>query len=432
MSGYFVKAGKHAILLGCLFAAVQGLQARSTSFDEDTAIVRGLLNEEGGNYTRALPIFLRLYDRTGKTEYLIHAARLGMGVKGAQKRLIARLRSWLRRHPKATPVHQEAVRLLVILYARNGALDRAYRTAKRWLSKSTDPKDLILAATLDVDLKHYKEAVNLLESAYGKTLDEKTLLQIATLEDHYLHNPEAAITLLESHLRMHPQSGPLIYERLIGLYARQKRFDKVLDLYRQMYDRYPSEALKQKIIKLALYQRNFEALTKFLQRHPGNERLLYSLYKEQKRYGKALALAKRLYAQTHQPRWLAEEAILLYEEAKAQKRVTPDVLQKFRALFDRALKEGADDSLYLNYYGYTLIDHGLDIDRGIALVRRALTQQPNNPYYLDSLAWGLYKKGECARAKKVMEKVVAAGEIKEPEIEMHRQKIERCAQHSVK
>ena len=107
-------------------------------------------------------------------------------------------------------------------------------------------------------------------------------------------------------------------------------------------------------------------------------------------------------------------------------------MQKFRALFDRALKEGADDSLYLNYYGYTLIDHGLDIDRGIALVRRALKQQPKNPYYLDSLAWGLYKKGECAQAKKVMEEVIAAGKIKEPEIAMHRKKIESCAEHGKK
>ncbi len=432
MSGNFVKAGKHVVLLGCLFAAVQGVQARSTSFNEDTAIVRGLLNEEAGNYARALPIFLRLYDRTGKMEYLIHAAELSMGLKGAQKRLVTRLKTWLRRHPQASPTRQKAVRLLVVLYARSGALEKAYRTAKRWLSKSTDPKDLILAATLDVDLKHYKEAVNLLESAYGKTLDEKTLLQIATLEDHYLHNPEAAITLLESHLRMHPQSDPMVYERLIGLYARQKRFDKVLDLYRKMYEIYPSEALKEKIVKLALYRRDFGALTKFLERHPGNERLLYALYKEQKRYDRAIALAKRLYAKTHQPRWLAEEAILLYEEAKAEKKITPEVLQKFRALFDRALKEGADDSLYLNYYGYTLIDHGLDIDRGIALVRRALKQQPKNPYYLDSLAWGLYKKGECAQAKKVMEEVVAAGEIKEPEIEMHRKKIESCAEHGKK
>lgn len=427
-----MRVGRDAVLVCCLFAAVQGLEARTVSFDEDAAIVRGILAEESGDYAGALSIFLHLYDRTGNSEYLIRAGGLSMGVGRGSRGVMTRLRNWLRRHSDATPQHRKIARLLVVLYAKNGKLDRAYRAAKHWLRSSTDPKDLILAATLDIDLKHYREAAKLLEKAYGKTLDEKILLQLVTLEERYLHDPKAAVTLLESHLRMHPKSDPRIYERLIGLYARQKRFDEVLELYRKMYEHHPSDALMQKIIKLSLYRRDFDTLIRFLERHPGNERLLYSLYKEQKRYDKALTLAKRLYAQTHRPRWLADEAILLYEKAKAQNKVTPELLRKFRTIFDRALKEGADESLYLNYYGYTLIDHGLDIDRGIALVRRALKQQPKNPYYLDSLAWGLYKKGECGRAKKVMDELVTVGEIDEPEIEMHRKKIERCAQNSVK
>jgi tetratricopeptide (TPR) repeat protein len=154
--------------------------------------------------------------------------------------------------------------------------------------------------------------------------------------------------------------------------------------------------------------------------------MLYMLYKEQNRFDKAIALAHKRYEETGQPRWLAEEAILTYEKARAEGKVSPELLKRFQKLFDRALKEGADESLYLNYYGYTLIDHDLDLERGVALVRRALKQQPDNAYYLDSLAWGLYKEGRCAEAAKVMEKVMADEGLREPEIKMHWESIQNC------
>ena len=399
--------------------------AKLPAAQEDSLIVRGLLNEEYNFFDRSIRVFLELYDRTGKVDYLVQAARDGMMEGGDNAAIIARLQRWVAKDA-ARSRNRQPVRLLVALYARSGALEKAERVSDRWLSQSDDPQDLLLAATLKMDLKKYAEAVKLLERAYGKSMDEKTLLQIATLQVKYLHQPQKAITLLENHLKMKAKSGAEVYFKLIGLYAGEKRLDKVLELYKKLYEIHPRKALLEKIIKLSLYTRDFDGLIRFLEARPGNEELLYMLYKEQNRYDKAIALAKERYAQTHKPKWLAEEAILIYEEAKAKKKITPQLLKRFRELFDRALEEGADESLYLNYYGYTLIDHDLDLDRGIALVRKALEQQPKNSYYLDSLAWGLYKKGRCAEARKIMEKVMATGEIKEPEIEMHWKKIKEC------
>jgi len=423
VSGNLVKRAAFALLLCAI--SQQGFAASSSGATEDRLIVEGLFYQDELQYPRALRIFLRLYRMTGKAEYLLQAAGEAMA-EGAQGDLvIPELRSWLRRHGHGTASLRVA-RTLAALYLQNSQWQKAEKVVRRWLAESSDPKDLRLAATVMMRRGKDEEAVRLLQKAYAKTMDERTLLEEVTLLANDLHRPERAISLLESRLRMEQKNSTALYFKLIELYAKEKRLDKVLEVYKKLYENDPQPFLLQKIVKLSLYGRDYAGLSRFLEKHPGNEKLLYMLYKEQKRYDKAIALAKRRYEETHRPKWLAEEAILIFEEAKARKKTDPEAMKTFRSLFDRALKEGVDDSLYLNYYGYTLIDEGWDLDRGIDLVRRALRQQPENPYYLDSLAWGLYKKGECDEAYRTMQKVIDAGGLKEAEIKKHWQKIQKC------
>jgi tetratricopeptide (TPR) repeat protein len=323
------------------------------------------------------------------------------------------------------------VRLLVALYAKKQELDKAEPLVDRWLIRSDDPKDLKLAATLKADLGSYEEAVELLQKAYEKEADEKLLLDEVTLLEKKIGDRKRAIRLLETHLRLDSDASVAVTFKLIELYAKEKDLQKVQELYKRLYEKNPENYFLQKIIKLSIYNRDFDGLIKFLEKHDkGNEELLYMLYKEQKRFDKAIALAHRRYEESGKPKWMAEEAILRYEKARAEKNITPKLLKKFQELFERALNEGEDDSLYLNYYGYTLIDHDLDLEKGLALVRRALKQQPDNVYYLDSLAWGLYKMGRCTEAAKVMEKVIASEGFQEPEIKMHWESIRECAEKS--
>ena len=422
MSGYFIRIALLSTLLGCV-----GFSSAPISPREDALIVRGLLKEEATRYREAQKIFLELYRLTAKPEYLYQAAREGMMPGGDPEKVLPLLRRLV--ETKRIKGDRLPTRLLVALYARKGALREAEAVVKRWLATSDDPRDLKLAATVEADLGHYEEAVALLQKAYLKSRDEKLLLDEVILLQKKLHDPDRAIRLLETHLRLYPEASVAVYFKLIELYARRNDLAKVQELYKKLYENDPQDYLLKKIIKLSLYRRDFEGLARFLEKHSdGNEELLYTLYKELDRFDKAIALAHRRYKQTGKPKWLAEEAILTYEKARKAKRITPDLLRRFQRLFDQALKEGVDESLYLNYYGYTLIDHDLDVQRGMALVRQALKQQPDNPFYLDSLAWGLYKEGRCAEAQKVMQKVIAAGGLKEPEIRMHAESIRRCVE----
>ena len=60
------------------------------------------------------------------------------------------------------------------------------------------------------------------------------------------------------------------------------------------------------------------------------------------------------------------------------------------------------------------------------LIKSALKTTPNNIAYLDSLAWGYYKLGECKKALGIMEKIVKVTGLNDSEIKFHWEKIKNC------
>lgn len=60
-----------------------------------------------------------------------------------------------------------------------------------------------------------------------------------------------------------------------------------------------------------------------------------------------------------------------------------------------------------NYLGYLWIDLGERVEEGVALVERALAQQPNSGAYQDSLAWGRYRQGRYEEAVELLERAIA-------------------------
>jgi tetratricopeptide (TPR) repeat protein len=143
-----------------------------------------------------------------------------------------------------------------------------------------------------------------------------------------------------------------------------------------------------------------------------------------KDYANALIVAEKLYDKEKTPRWLAESAMALYE--KSRDKDDRDMLNIVVNKFEKALQEGIKDSVYLNYYGYTLIDKDIDVKRGVEIVKDALKAQPNNSYYLDSLAWGYYKLHMCKEAYREMKRVVDMEGLDEEDIAQHWTAIQNC------
>ncbi|MDT8390407.1 MAG: hypothetical protein RRC34_07855 [Lentisphaeria bacterium] len=76
--------------------------------------------------------------------------------------------------------------------------------------------------------------------------------------------------------------------------------------------------------------------------------------------------------------------------------------EKAAALAEKAVKTDPESPLAANYLGYTLADMGKRLDEAETLILRALSQEPENAAYLDSLAWVYFRQARWAEAGYVM------------------------------
>lgn len=74
--------------------------------------------------------------------------------------------------------------------------------------------------------------------------------------------------------------------------------------------------------------------------------------------------------------------------------------------YDSCLVRRPDDAQALNNYAYYLSLRQQDLDRAEEMSRRSNELEPDNPTYLDTLAWILYHKRKYDEAKELMDRVV--------------------------
>ena len=386
---------------------------------DDELIIRGLLYDEYKAYGNSREVYAKLFDATQEEAYLFKEATASLLGRTHVYESIKRLKAWDDTHPD-TP---EVQRLLIPLYLTVNQVSSAKIQAEYLLERSTKPMDLELASNPFLYAGEFKRALGLLSKVYEARPSEMVLLRMADIMDEYTDERKRAIQLLETHRRMNISSND-VFAKLLILYSKEKDIDGLMETYKALYERDKDEKILSKIIDTYAYKRDTTGAISFLEKYQVGDDLLYDLYKSKKLFNKALLLAERKYKESKDARWLAEKAILLFENAKDKNDKA--MIELVIATFDKALSLGEDDSIYLNYYGYTLIDKEIDIKKGMKIIKDALAQQPNNTYYLDSLAWGHFKLHECPQAYKYMKRVVDEEGLEEDEIIEHWRAIKQC------
>ena len=156
------------------------------------------------------------------------------------------------------------------------------------------------------------------------------------------------------------------------------------------------------------------------------------IYFEQKQYGEALELAS-LGREIHpsESRFVLFESIILEilgDYSQALESINSG-LEKWPTETDLLFRKGSvwskkgdkdrsmeimeeiividqDHHEALNYLGYTLAEENRDLERALVLIKRALSLDPANGYYIDSLAWVYYMQGEFDQAWKEIQRAV--------------------------
>lgn len=379
--------------------------------NEDQLIIQAIFLEDEGAYKQSNEFYGLLYDVTKKEEYLLKELNTAHQA-GILSKNLDDLKAYIERNPN----NVQAQRLLLSFYLKSKEFNKAKEVGNRLTKSSEQAVDFELAANPYIFTGEYKKSLTYLQEAYEKTLNEDVLLKIVTIQINYLQDIDAAIESLETH-RVKQGCSEKVCLQLIGIYSQQRKAEKLVPIYKELYSSTKKEVYSEKIIESYLINQDLDSAVAYLENSTNNHALLYSLYMEQKAYLKANTLAKSLLNTTKDPKWYAESGISLYESLSNKDDKVE--LKKVSDAFEKAFEMGEKNPIYLNYYGYTLIDKELDIQKGLRAVEKALKEEPENTYFLDSLAWGHFKLNNCEKAYPAMKKVVEVEGLNEAEIIQH-------------
>ena len=79
---------------------------------------------------------------------------------------------------------------------------------------------------------------------------------------------------------------------------------------------------------------------------------------------------------------------------------------KAEADLKEALNLFPDQPHVLNYLGYSWIDQRVHLDDGMAMIKKAVQQRPDDGYIVDSLGWAYFQLGNYPEAVKQLERAI--------------------------
>ncbi len=335
--------------------------------------------EYNKDFNCAEQMYKELYILTKQKIFLINASRFALFLGDYQF-----FKQNLKILQKESKKNSELASLLIPYYLKNKEIKKAQKLAKELIKKSPTEKNYEILAAIYTDTAQYQKAKKLI--------------------NNYIKKYGCAIKLCAIKLLIN---------------AREEDVDESIKTLRQLYQKTKNPVYEVEIAKLLLATKQLDRLEKFFANSPLPNKDLLEIYSSMGLYYKAEELAYKLYKKTKDEEFLATSAIYLYE---SKYKTNPSILKEVIKRFEKSVYK-LNKPLYYNYYGYLLIDHNINIKKGIKLVKKALEFEPESEYYLDSLGWGYYKLGDCKKAYKIFEKLK---DYKQEEIQEHIKRVKEC------
>ncbi|MDF1879179.1 hypothetical protein JHD46_05930 [Sulfurimonas sp. SAG-AH-194-C20] len=385
--------------------------------NEDTYILYALRAEQVADNKSASKLFKTLYKKSEKKEYLYRSLENDLMARENEK-LIQRVDAL----QKENSSDVRLLRYKVVALFELNRLDKAILLSVSLASKTKEANDYLLTSDIYIKRQEFDLAVKYLESAYVKENNEKILDKMSIILYVNLGRKKEAIAHLETYSRM-IGSSKLICLRLIAFYSNDNNIDGLLSTYLRLYELDKSPKITKRIIQIYAYKQDYVSLINFLEKSRSDNEVLLQLYSSLKYYDKAAVLALELYSKTLNLEYLGQSAI--YEYESAQDKSSKALLKSVVIKLEKVILQNKG-TIYLNYLGYILIDHEVDIKKGMMYIDKVLAIRPKSAFYLDSKAWGFYKLGQCKKADKLIKKVTQMKGGDDPEVKTHQKAIAKC------
>lgn len=370
------------------------------------------------NDIKALNLFYKLYKSTNSYLCLKEAFRLAF--------LLGDFRADELVNPlnKLSKNDNDALRLIISYYINNKKLNHAKNKALKLIK--AEPKNSInysILGTIYVLENNKTKALENFKKAFELEPNELNLLKLFDLFENVLKQRNLAINYLQDWLSKNGYTKQAS-ELLLSVYVLKNNTNNTLRAYEKLYKSTNDLRFLGDVLNILLYKKDFKRAQILLETYGFNDEILLELYAHLKLFDKAYLLSQNLYEKSNDPSYKAKMAMFAYE--KAGKKTTNFELEKIIELFEAGVYN-ADEAVFYNYYGYLLIDHNLNIKKGLKLVLKAYELDQNASYIIDSIAWGYYKLNNCKKAKEWMDKVVNDADfMKQDEAKEHKIAIDQC------
>ncbi len=370
--------------------------------DPRVGLTLAQMYERAGRGQEAAALFGRLAasnpgSREAQMRYA--AALLALPSPDAPTRALTVLATLIERNARDTG----ALYLQSQAYRRTGDVFAAERAARAILA--ADPKSVsgsFALAQVLAQSRRYKDVVDLLEplTSASATRTDNTLNLLTMLSGAYqaMGNWDKSIETLTRAKALAPDSGVAIDAYLIQAHVSARRFTEAATLAEAARTRNGDDLRFTYLQARALFLGGskpaaYALLETAIASKPEEMEsylTLAELYGNGGRADDGLKLLDRAAQRFPDKTALTFRRGAILAEAKRD----VDAEQAFR----QVLAAQPDNGPALNYLGYMLAERGRRLDEAIDLITRALKTDADNPSYLDSLGWALFKRGDLADA----------------------------------
>lgn len=395
-------------------AQIAEIPTSSGSFNEDAYILEALDALDNNDDKKALEAYKILYQNTKKPEYLKEQIFAQMRLGNEKEAL-----NLINEFEKVIPNNLEILKAKAFLLKNDiDATLEIYKVIVKL--EDNDSNNVVLANlyTIKNDLQNAKKH---LLRAYQLNSQEGILLLIASI-DLKNNTWESSLSLIKSHFES--EMSEQFANSLLEVGANFDSIKELESLYLYYFDKSKTTINAKNLAKLYFFTNDIDKITALSQEFGVGYDFLIDIYITKKDYKNARITAKKALEITGKKHYLGVLAIIDFEDTNSdeeKRQIAPKVTRNLAtALSDEP------NHIFYNYLGYLLIDYDIDVKNGVEYVKKALEYLPDNPAYLDSLAWGYYKLQQCELAKDTMDKIPEEIKRQEAEIKEHLDAINKC------
>lgn len=270
----------------------------------------------------------------------------------------------------------------------------------------------------DLAIKYLEEAV---KEKQGLVIPEYRLAELYRIKGHF----DKAVKYYEMIVdKIGDREKPYVVKQIAGIYFELKNYDASFLWFERLKDLDKNDSISYYYLGIiSEIKKDFDGAAKYYKelvyRDPnhtfGKKRLAYS-YVKIKKYDDALAVIESVYINERDLDYYRIKSLVYGEKGDKNQQLktleeglsknpnSEDLLMdladyyeklkqydKVEQYLKRLLMINPNNPSALNYLGYLYADLNKNLEEAYSMIEKALKVEPDNPAYIDSMAWVLYR-----------------------------------------